>query len=194
MNCMWIRVLRLACLWIGLFGSQCLSAQTSAVQQQNMVKSVFLLNVAKFVEWPELAYENRPSQLMLCQYQNDLLGVGFEIIRNRSVNGRKISKRTMPELQQLDHCDLLYLGADQYSEFVSSDVAKNTTGLLVVVDRTQGDSANSEEKLRAYPGVHVTLVRNDDKIAFAVNLQEANRSNLKFSSELLKLSIVVGGR
>ncbi len=187
-------LLHALCLMIALLGSQTLSAQTSVLHQQNMVKSVFLLNVAKFVEWPELVYESRPTQLVLCQYQNDLLGLGFEIIRNRSVNGRRIEKRTVPELQHLESCDLLYLAADQYSAFVSSDTAKTLNGLLVVVDRTQSEIGRTENGLGAYPGVHVTLFRDQEKIAFAVNLQEATRSNLKFSSELLKLSKIVGRR
>jgi len=187
-------LLHALCLMIALLGSQTLSAQTSVLHQQNMVKSVFLLNVAKFVEWPELVYESRSTQLVLCQYQNDLLGLGFEIIRNRSVNGRRIEKRTVPELQHLESCDLLYLAADQYSAFVSSDTAKTLNGLLVVVDRTQSEIGRTENGLGAYPGVHVTLFRDQEKIAFAVNLQEAARSNLKFSSELLKLSKIVGRR
>lgn len=164
------------------------------VNQQNMVKSVFLLNIAKFVGWPDQVHEARPAQLLLCQYQDDLLGIGFEIIRNRSINGRKIGKRTIDKLEELVDCDVLYLTETQYIKLNDKTSAADSSefygeGVLVVVDRTQ-----SESEENSYSGVHVILFRRDEKIAFSVNSQEADRSQLKFDSKLVKLSTDVGLR
>lgn len=163
-------------------------AQGTGSNQQNMVKSVFLLNITKFVDWPDQAYSARPTQLLLCQYREDLLGIGFEIIRNRSVNGRKLAKRTIESLGEIEQCDALYIAEAQYRNLYRESLQLRASklpikGLLVIVDQTAPESGVS-----TYSGVHVILFRRDEKIAFSVNLQEAERSQLTFDKKLIGLS------
>ena len=164
-----------------------------SANQQKMVKSAFVLNIAKFVTWPESVYQMRPKQLVLCMYQADALGVGFEIIRNRSVNGRRLAKRVVDGLDEAENCDVLFLDGAVLSNY-SKDLGQNYSdlplrGVLVVVDRTSSEES-SEKSIQ---GVQVTLVRRAERIGFEINLAESRSAQLKLSSELLKLSTIVGG-
>ncbi|MGH1374097.1 MAG: YfiR family protein [Cellvibrionaceae bacterium] len=177
------------CVFLGLaIATDPILAQGSRVDQQNMVKSVFVWNIAKLVVWPRRADVSPSTQLWLCQYKEDLLGIGFEIIRNRSVNGRKLEKRTIDDLSDLKSCDALYIEGSDYRSLYRQGRARKSSkllvsGLLIIVDQT-----NLKDETRASSIGHVTLFRRDEKIAFSVSPRAAQRSDITFDRKLIDLS------
>lgn len=161
--------------------------ETTEQLQQKKVKAVFVLNVAKFVRWPEATEEAHRDQLTLCYDQDDVLGSAYEIIRNHSVNGRPLTRKWINSRQDLDACDILLLSEAGLKRYRNAPLVSADTPLLVIADLTAHKSTGE-----AYPGVHVALVRKGSKIGFDINLSAAHRSHLKFSSRLLRLARIVG--
>ena len=155
--------------------------------QQKMVKSVFVFNIAKFVSWPEEVYQKRSKKFILCHFLEDSLGVGFEIIRNRNVSGRNLSKRVSLTLEEAKICDILFVGSGRLEDFLEQSPQSDLAEVLVVADRTQALS-----KGQAFVGVHISLVREQSNIGFEINLSEISKSKIELSPKLLELSTIVG--
>lgn len=155
--------------------------------QQKKVKAVFVLNVAKFVRWPEAVVETRSERLTLCYDQEDVLGSAYEIIRNHSVNGRLLARQWINSSQDLETCDVLLLSKAGLERYRRAPLVSPETPLLVIADLTSQKSTG-----KAYPGVHVALVRKGSKIGFDINLHAAHQAGLKLSSRLLRLARIVG--
>jgi len=155
--------------------------------QQKMVKSVFIFNIAKFVSWPEEVYQKRSQKFILCHFLEDSLGVGFEIIRNRSVSGRNLSKRVSLTLGEAKICDILFVGNGRLEDFLAESPKSDLAEVLVVADRTK-----ALNKGQAFVGVHISLVREESNIGFEINLSEISKSKIELSPKLLELSTIVG--
>lgn len=155
--------------------------------QHGMVKSAFVLNIAKFVTWPASVYDARPDRLILCHYRHDSLGDAFEIIRNRSVDGRVLDKAVVPNLSSVEGCDILFSSREQLAQLGRESKTQPVRSVLTIADMTSQESTGTP-----YAGIQVALVRKGAKIGFEVNLNELNKAGLKVSSELLKLARIVG--
>lgn len=163
----------------------CAPALGTEDARQKMVKSAFLLNLAKMSQWPGADENNKP--LIMCLYQRDLLGDGYRLIRKKKVHGRAIKRLVIEDLTQSSNCDLLYLSSEELRQFVDENEQATRLPILTVADMTSVPKSNQPIK-----GVHIMLVRREKRIGFAVNLQEAKDVGIGFSSELLKLSTIVG--
>lgn len=153
--------------------------------RQQMVKSAFLLNLAKMSQWPGVTDEHAP--LVICLYKNDLLGDGYRVIRDKTVHGRVVRRRLIDSMGQVAACDLLYFSDAELRQFVAESDQAVPLPVLTVVDMTA-----AQTRVEPVKGVHIMLVRQAKRIGFAVNLQDAKDVGIGFSSELLKLSAIVG--
>lgn len=152
------------------------------------VKAAFVLNIAKFVTWPQAVYQQRPQQLMLCHYQQNTLGEAVGIIEGKSVEGRRLSKKTVDNLPQSGSCDILLVPTAALAELEGEAQDGFDKPVLTIADLTDRRGVG-----QAHKGVLVALVRKGSSIGFEVNLQQAQKRGLKVSSELLKLATIVGG-
>ncbi|MBY0399662.1 YfiR family protein [Myxococcota bacterium] len=152
-------------------------------ESADQVKAAFLFNFARYVEWPESAFERTDSAIRIC-----LIGDGgFEQILAGAVSGRTVGARSVEvaALASLDgaaQCHLLF--------FDESAVAQGTTvaervGSLAVF--TIADRAGF-----AADGGIANFVLVDQKIRFEINQKAARRAGLKISSSLLRLAKLVG--
>src|ERR1044071_633128 len=61
------------------------------VQSEARLKSAFIFNFAKFVEWPGEAFAETNSPLVVAIVGKDTLGPALDqVIQNKSVNGRPV--------------------------------------------------------------------------------------------------------
>ncbi len=155
--------------------------------QLDRVKAVFVLNIAKFVRWPEDTEPAPAAPLTLCNFRENVLGPAYDLIDGRSIAGRQLQHLQISEPGELKSCDILLLSEQGIKTYNQSSLLSTDSPLLVIADMTAHKSTG-----KAYPGVHVALVRMDSRIGFEINLAAANRAGLKFSSRLLKLARIVG--
>lgn len=143
-------------------------------QDEAAVKAAFIYNFTKFVEWP--AEAGGPLQLCLLGETDSLLAA-LANLEGKQSQGRSIQVRSAGR-DTLDGCRVIVVGASETGRLAAIlDSAKKHPALTV-----------SEVGQFADAGGMIGLVVNNAKVQFEINVQAAQRANLKLSAQLLKLS------
>jgi hypothetical protein len=170
----------LASLWPALA-----AAETESERIQR-VKAAFVLNIARFVTWPDNALDPQERQLLLCLYRHNPFDAAIETIEGKMVNGRTLRINLIQSLAQSQPCNALLIGSNEMQHFNEESQQAADNPLLTIADLTDAD----------LPPPHhhalVALVRNGARIGFEINLANTRRVGLQMSSKLLKLAKIVG--
>lgn len=140
------------------------------------IKTAYVYNFAKFIE-----FNSDDKTIRMCVPGKDDLGGTILNLNRRTAQGREIVVRRDVPLDQLKDCHMV---------FVSEAEAR----LLPVVARQLGSVPVllvSDGRQAVDQGAHLALVYNDDRVEFDVNLQNLQKSNIKVSSQMLKLARMV---
>ncbi len=151
-------------------------AQTSG-QAVDRIKTAYLYNFAKFVELP-LPDE---KSIRVCILGKDDLNGAMLSLNRRTAQGREITVRKEVPLEQLRDCSMVF-------------VAEADIRLLPAVVRQLGNVPVlliSDGRQAVDQGAHLALLHNDDRVEFDVNLLNLQKSNIRASSQMLKLARVV---
>lgn len=153
-----------------------------AQQDERSVRAAFVYNLTKYVVWPT------PTQnLNICVLGKGNIGPALQaVIDGKSSGHRTINVQLEPSDLELRHCGILYFSGS------------STPRLLAVLDKTQGTSAltvGEDENFLRHGGM-IAFVRSGDSLQVMVNLDAVRAENLKISSRLLDLALIlnVGGR
>ncbi len=164
----------LSLLWIG--GKFSLNA---AAPTQYQLKAVFLMNFAKFVEWPTTAFGSAQSPIAICILGEDPFGRDMdEVVRGQLAGDRTLAVKRLSQVQQEKNCHMLFVSAAEKERMERVLGALRNAPTLTV---GEGDDF-------AAAGGMIGLLIEDNKIRFEVNLDAAERAGLKISSKLLKLA------
>ncbi len=166
---------RSVCAWMGVLAFA-VSAQPAA-QTADRIKAAYVYNFAKFVE---MAGVDEKS-IRLCVLGKDDLNGAMLSLNRRMAQGREIQVRKDVPLDQIKDCAMAFVG--------DSDVR-----LLSTVARQLGNSQVllvSDARQAMDLGAHLSLIFNEDRVEFDVNLLNLQKSNIKASSQMLKLARVV---
>ena len=150
---------------------------------ESQIKTAYVLNFAKFVEWPAGAIG--ADKLTLCVVGNDVLGGALA-----ALNGRKAGEREMRVVQRrnaednLRDCNVVFIGASEQRRFVAIVMAIGDSPALTI-----SDIENFAEK-----GGNIGLGFRDNKIVFEVNIASIRKSRLRLPGQLLNLASYVYGR
>ena len=164
----------LALLWIGEG-----SSLNGAAPTEYQLKAVFLMNFAKFVEWPTTAFRSAQSALTICVLGEDPFGRDLDdVVRGQVAGDRALAVKRLAQVQRGDNCHVLFVsGAEKARAERVLGVLSNTPTLTV----GEGDDFTAA-------GGMIALLIDDNRIRFEVNLDAAGNAGLKISSKLLKLA------
>lgn len=146
------------------------------------VKSAFLLNFGRFVEWPPQKLEKSRDRFYICLVGEDTLGMKLEAI----IRGQKVQERT-PEIIRLPthfpsrECEIAYLNLRSTEEASEVLSRMRSTPTLTVGEGAHFLKAGGIIQLRV-EGEHIRL---------KINLKAAKNSGLTISSKLLAIAEVV---
>lgn len=147
------------------------------------IKSAFVFNFAKFVEWP--AGTAGTDRVTLCVVGSDVLGGALLALDGRKAGGRELRVVQHPGGDEnLGACHLVFIGASEQRRFVAIIKSLGDTPPLTI-----SDIENFAEK-----GGGIGLAYRDNKIVFEVNLASAHRSKLRLPGQVLNLASYVFGR
>jgi len=142
---------------------------------ENEAKAAFLYNFAKFVEWPEDALAR--SDFVVGVVGDDQFAAVMErVLHGKVVRDRPLIVRRVTRAGDLDGCHVVYVGDERQLPDVLQALV--TRPVLTV---------GAREDFATQGGMIAFLVENQ-KLRFAVNLDAAERANLRISSQLLKLA------
>ena len=181
------RALAGACAALGLLlMAPAAGADNDSLRSQR-VKAAFILNIARFVSWPESAFDGPGAPLLLCLYRGNPLGVAIDSIRGERAVGRRMAIAEVSSYDESEACHILLVPAARLEDFSGELDEPLERPLLTVADLTL--ESHPEEGHR-HP-VMVTLVRAGTRIGYEVDLQQVRRSGLRMSAELLKLARIL---
>ncbi len=146
------------------------------------IKAAFLINFARFVEWPDQPNGHEP--FTLCVLGRDPFGATLDwSAKGKTVNGRSLVIHRISGFSELRPCQTVFL-AD--SEMYRFDGLRKWLGDRSVL--TVGEAKGFTQR-----GGIMNLELLNDRVAFAVNRSAAARAHLKISSRLLQLATTVDG-
>lgn len=148
-----------------------------AGQAVDRIKAAYVYNFAKFVELP--AADDK--SIRVCVLGRDDLNGAMQGLNHRMAQGREIQVRKDVPLDQVKDCTIAF-------------VSESDARLLPVVARQLANSPVllvSDARQAMDQGAHLSLNYNDDRVEFDVNMLNLQKSNIKASSQMLKLARMV---
>lgn len=167
-------------LWAWLFSLG--AVKVDALESgEEAVKTAFLYNFAKFVDWPPESFKNESSPFVLGIVGVDPFGASLDTLKDKTVKGRKLIIRKLPRLENFEDCHILYISGSEKGSLKNLLTVLKNYNILTVSDLDRF----------AQQGGMIGLVKSEGKISFEVNIETVQHSRLKFSSQLLKLAKIV---
>jgi hypothetical protein len=151
-------------------------------QDEHAVRAAYVYNLTKYVTWPKAG-----NELEICVAGGGSFGFALEkVIQGKVSDGRRILVSLRPSEPELQRCDMVYFDAANAAQ--TQRVLDHLMGHPVL---TVGEN---ESFVRA--GGMVGLVRSGDQLQIQVNLDQVRAGELRMSSRLLDLAVLVhyGGR
>lgn len=146
------------------------------------VKAAFLLNFAKFVQWPPEAFQNEQSPLLLCIAGEDPFGPALnEIVRGKAISSHPFLVRRTNNLDDLKACQIVYIGGSDNKR------------LAEILRHLKGSSALAIGESRDFTGLGggIQFYLENNKVRFSINVDAVQRAHLTVSSKLLALAKIV---
>jgi uncharacterized protein DUF4154 len=150
-------------------------------QDLSQLKAVYLLNLAKLIEWPAGLSKDRWT---LCVLGNDPFGSSLEqTLAGKTVQGRNLAIYRSQHLQDLGHCQILFISPSEKNQLPAILGALKSSNILTV----------GEIDSFANLGGGINFFMDDNRLRLEINKSATDRAGLKLSSKVLKLAKVVTG-
>lgn len=143
------------------------------------LKAAVLLNIIKFVDWPETAWPDEGEPLTVGILGVDPFGPFMEeVLNDRKIKGRDVRIIRSNTLPGLMDCQVLFISDSK--ESVLMNILDELQGRPVLV---VGDMARF-----VHLGGMISIVRAGDKIQFDVNRAAYKAAEFTINAQLLKLA------
>lgn len=148
------------------------------------LKAEFLERFTRFIDWPENGFKRPEAPFALCLLGHTPLEPYLErMARTRRIKDRPIQVRMLGGPSEVEGCSLVWIPPEAAGSL--EQVLERTAGKAIL---TVGDTEGLAER-----GAHINLKREGTRLTFDINVTQAKRSGLRFSSQLLQLGHLVGG-
>ncbi len=151
---------------------------------ESQVKAAFVYNFVQFVRWPDAAFADAASPLVLCVVGADPAGDELDALSGRTVQGRPMVVKHATALEEAGECHVLYLDGAAAERWTRTGPKREAKPVLAIADQ-QGFAAR---------GGLINFFKAGGRIRFAINRAAAQRAGLTISSKLLSLAEIVGDR
>lgn len=153
----------------------------SAIEEY-AVKAAFLLNFARFVEWPEDSFATAESPMRICVLGEDPFGAVLDrTIDGQLVSGRRVEAARTADAEELAECQVAFVSRSERSR-IDAVIARVADAPVLTVSEVDGFAGR---------GGTINFFLDTQRVRFEVNPAAASRSGLRISSELLRLGRIV---
>ena len=144
------------------------------------VKAAYLLNFARYVEWPLSAFASDSAPLTVCVAGNDPFGpVLDQTFEGHMVSGRAVVGRRVAGSASASGCHILFIPGAGALPLETAEAGSRPV-------LTVGESRSF---LKAGGVVRFLVV--EDSVRFEVNMEAAQRAGLRISSRMLSFAYAV---
>jgi hypothetical protein len=144
-----------------------------------LVKGAFVLNFAKFVEWPSFCFSATEKHFTVgILGMNPFADILSNLARDKEIQGRRIRVQTYKTIEEVEDCQMLFIGVSESRRLKETLEALKGRGVLTISD------------IRGFVdgGGMIGLVVVDNRVQFEINEMTSRREKVKFSAQLLKLA------
>lgn len=150
------------------------------------VKAGYLFNFAKFVEWPARGTNrpgtNRSEKIRIgIVADSEAYAVMSAVLDGKQVQGKTVETRNLKPGDDLQTCDIVFVARSRVRYL--EDMLKKIGDAPVL---TVGESEHFAEQ-----GGCINFVQQGEHIRFEVNLEAAERAQLKISSKIAAMATIV---
>jgi hypothetical protein len=171
--------------FLGLFLRVATVASGEVSLTEYQVKALFLLNFAKYVDWPAASFAETNTPIVIGLCGEDKFGDALKkAVEGKSVSGRGIVIQPIEKDADLAKCHLLFISDSEKKRL--ADILAKTKAVPVL---TVGESDQFLEQ-----GGVINFVKKEGKIRLEINLDAARLARLEISSKLLGVADVVKGK
>jgi|SRR5882724_9058468 len=157
----------------------------AAAPTEHQVKALFLLNFTKYVEWPEEAFLQTNSPIIIGVLGDEEFGgLVKTAVEGKTANGRPIEEHTFARGGDWGKCHIL---------FISAAEKKRTKDILERVKATPTLTVGEMAKFAEQGGV-INFTMKDAKVRLEIDLNAARQAKLQVSSKLLSVADAVHGK
>ena len=162
-----------------VLGQALLVSAAEPAAEEYHVKGAFLINFAKFVDWPEQVFKGPSDPILICVVGQNPFGPGLErAARDTIVANRSVSVREISDAQQAAQCRIVFLSAAE---------KKRSRTLLQALQSGSVLTVGEWEGFIASGGV-INFRLEEEKVRIEINTASADRAKLRISSKLLSLA------
>ncbi len=153
--------------------------------EEYAVKAAFVLNFARYTQWPAESFVSPAEPFKLCVLGNKNLESAFQALNGKKIGSRTLHVRFITKAKEADKCNILFISED-------TDPAV----LLETLEAVKGKPVLTigETKTFINKGGVINLFNRKERLYFEINGTTARQQQLKLSSRLLKLAIIVGDK
>jgi hypothetical protein len=154
------------------------SSAQSVPLTESQAKAAFVLNFARFVEWPAGAFATREAPVVACVLGRDGVATALQALDGRPVQGRVLKFRRVTVADELRDCHVAFLGETDERRLVP--LLRGLAGRAVL---TVGDAEHFIDV-----GGAIGLVVGEERLQFEINRAAIDQAQLKASANLLRLA------
>ena len=145
---------------------------------ENRVKTAYVYNFTKFIEWPGEKSATEP--IRICFIGNDTLRTTVGELKNRQVNGRSIKIVRFSDTGLTAPCDILYISRSE--EHRLPQILERLAGAPVL---TVSDIVQFSRR-----GGMIGFVTENERVKIEVNPRVLRQAGLKASAKLMEVARV----
>lgn len=159
------------------------ASTTSATEYE--VKAAFLYSFAKYVQWPDEALGRPDEPFLIGVLGADPFGrVLDDTLEGKAILGHPVAVTRFVRLEDAVRAHILFVAGSDAPE--QAQVLKALRGRPIL-------SAGESEEFAERGGI-VGFRTQEKRVRFDINLDRAEESRLRISSQLLKLATIVPAR
>jgi hypothetical protein len=165
-----------ACLFIA--GLSVPPAQAQSLSEYQ-VKAAFIYNFAKFIDWPGATPQG--DFVIGILGDDPFRGALQATVKDRSIDGRPVVVRQVPSADAARSFQILFVSTSERER------------LPAILDSLKGSAVLTVGETEGYAksGVVINFIVEDNRVRFEVNVDAAERANLRISSKMLSLARIV---
>lgn len=174
-------MLTVFCLVMFCSVSTRIGAQPTESTDEYRVKTAFLFNFAKFVDWPDSTFANSSAPLKVCILGNDPFGSSLDAIAAKTIKGRSLVIKRLRSVDGIKDCQMLYVSPNQLTQTAEIVHTLQKAPILTICDVE--DCAEA--------GIMLNMLMVENRVHLEMNLDAVEHTPLKVSSQLIKLTRIV---
>jgi hypothetical protein len=151
--------------------------------EEYTVKAAFVLNFARYTQWPDDCFDSPTEPFKLCVLGNKTIELAFQTLNGKKIGSRTLHVRFLTKAKDANQCHILFL---------SEDIDRTTLLDTLAAVKDKPVLTIGETKTFINSGGVINLFNRKGRLYFEINKTAARQQQLKLSSRLLKLAIIVG--